>query len=102
MIMNVETIESYVTEDDYSAYEIHKILNQILRDGGYVRTIKPQMMYNYLRNGLIVKGEKIFGESLRRVTKIEVVQFIERYVAKNMIEVKTVDVDENQLVLFDV
>jgi hypothetical protein len=100
--MNVQTIETYVTEDDYSAYEIAKVLNKILSDSGVERTIKPQMMYNYLRNGLIVKGEKIFGESLRRVTKIEVVQFIERYVAKNMIEVKTVDVDENQLVLFDV
>jgi hypothetical protein len=102
MIMNVQTIETYVTEDDYSAYEIAKVLNKILSDSGVERTIKPQMMYNYARNGLIVRGEKIYGETLRRITKIEVVQFIVRYVERNKIELKIVDVNENQLVLFDV
>jgi hypothetical protein len=98
--MNIQTIETYVTEDDYSAYEIAKVLNKILSDSGSERTIKPQMMYNYARNGLIVRGEKIFGESLRRITKIEVVQFIGRYVERNNIEVKVAN--DDQLELFSI
>lgn len=98
--MNIETIESYVTEETYSAYEIAKIINRILKDSGSERTIKPQMMYNYLRNGMIVPSEKIFGDTLRRVTRTEVIAFIGRYVKRNEIEIKIMN--EDQLALFDI
>ena len=95
--MNIQVIESYVTNESYTPYEISKVLNQILKDSGSDRTIRPQMMYNYARNGLIVRGEKIFGESLRRITKIEVISFIGRYVEKNKIEIKIVNNDQLEL-----
>jgi len=82
-------IQAYVTEDAYTGYAIHKVVNRILQDAGR-EPIRPQMMYNYLRNGLIVKGEKIFGETLRTVTNEEVVTFLVRYIDRNKIEVGSV------------
>lgn len=98
--MNIETIETYVTNESYSMYEIAKVLNEILRDSDSNKTIKPQMMYNYARNGMIVKNEKIFAETLRRITRDEVISFIVRYVERNNIEIKIVN--DDQLALFDI
>lgn len=79
-------IEKYVVEAEYSAYGIYKILNQILIENGS-KEIRPQMMYNYARNGLIVRGEKIFGATLRKITNQEVKSFISRYCARNEINI---------------
>jgi hypothetical protein len=80
------SIEQYVTEVEYSAYGVHSVLNRILVADGR-EPIRPQMMYNYLRNGLLVKGEKIFGETLRKVTTTETVAFLTRYCERNKIQV---------------
>jgi len=91
-------IEQYVTETSYTAYEIHKVLNRILSEAG-TKEIRPQMMYNYLRNGMIVRGEKIFGETLRKLTNEEVKTFLVRYCEKNKINVEIKIENEDQLEL---
>jgi len=93
-------LEGILTAEEYSAYGIHTVLNQVLVANGLDK-IRPQMMYNYARNGLIVKGAKIFGQSLRNFTKDEVAEFIVRYSHRNGVEVKVGQpaADPNQLVL---
>lgn len=51
-----EIVESLVTEEEYNAYGVHKIINKVFEIVGHDRVIKPQMMYNYSRNSLIEKG----------------------------------------------
>lgn len=92
-------IEKFVTESEYTGYGIATVLNKILSASGAERVVRPQMMYNYLRNGLVVRGEKIFGETLRTVTRTEVIEFLERYCKRNAIKVS--DENENQLELFE-
>ena len=90
-------IDQIVTEDQYTAYEIHKVLNVLLLPVG--RWVRPQMMYNYLRNGMIVRGEKIFGETLRKLTNEEVKTFLVRYCEKNKINVELTESNPDQLEL---
>ena len=98
----LSVLEPFLPDASYSAYGIHTVLNQILVANGRDK-IRPQMMYNYARNGLVVQGEKIFGTSLRAFTNGEVAQFIIRYCVRNGIkitfEATTVTEDPNQLVL---
>jgi len=84
-----EILDRLVTEDEYSAYGIHTVLNQVLVAGG-AEKIRPQMMYNYARNGLIVKGEKIFGTTLRSFTANEVREFVIRYATRNGIKINQI------------
>lgn len=94
-------LEQIVTEETYTGYGLHKVLNRVLAANGR-EPVRPQMMYNYLRNGLVVKGVKIFGESLREITKQEVIEFMIRYCTRNKIEIKATEtVSEDQLALFD-
>ena len=83
----VDIVRTLVTEEEYSAYGIHTVLNVILKENGK-DPVRPQMMYNYARNGMIVKGQKIFGATLRPFTAEEVVEFIVRYVDRNKIDVQ--------------
>jgi len=76
-----------VTEGQYSAYGVHTVLNQILVANGLDK-VRPQMMYNYLRNGLLVRGQKIYGQTLRSLTAAEVEEFLIRYCVRNDIEIK--------------
>lgn len=95
----LEVLEGIVTEPSYSAYAVHKIVNQVLVANGRDE-IRPQMMYNYARNGLLVQGEKIFGASLREITSQEVMEFIIRYCVRNGIEIKvkeTVSADQLEI-----
>lgn len=96
-------IEQYVDADEYTGYGIHTVLNRILREAG-LKEVKPQQMYNYLRNGLIVRGEKIHGAALRPIKKAEVQAFLRRYCLRNEIEIEIKDpeVSEDQMELFEV
>lgn len=85
--MNLNEI---VTEETYTPYGIWKVLNEILKANGQAE-IRPQMMYNYARNGMIVKGSKIFGTDLRPITRDEVVAFIERYCTKRNLTIKVTE-----------
>lgn len=97
----LELLEQIVTEEEYSAYGVHVVLNQVLVANGADK-VRPQMMYNYLRNGLLVRGEKIFGETLRKVTKVEVMEFILRYSLRNGHEIKVGEpTNKDQLALFE-
>lgn len=92
----LQVLEEIVTEQSYSAYAVSKVLNQIMVANGRDE-IRPQMMYNYARNGLLVQGVKIFGASLREITSEEVMEFIIRYCVRNGIEIKvkeTVNADQ--------
>lgn len=92
-------IEEYVTEIDYTAYAIHTILNRLLNEDAKT-SIRPQMMYNYARNGLIVKGKKIHGAELRKFTKIEVIDFLSRYCIRNNVNISNAEsVSKDQLIL---
>lgn len=92
-------LETVVTEEQYSAYAVHTVLNEILVANG-LEKVRPQMMYNYARNGLIVPGEKIFGTTLRTFTQSEVCEFLIRYCVRNGVEIKVGEpTNPNQLEL---
>jgi hypothetical protein len=95
----LEVLEPMVDGDQYTAYQIHTVLNEVLVKAG-LEKIRPQMMYNYARNGLIVSGEKIFGATLRTFTPAEVLEFVLRYCVRNEIPVNVgTQPDPNQLEL---
>jgi hypothetical protein len=97
----VELLDGIVIEESYSAYGVHTVLNRIMVANG-LDTVRPQMMYNYLRNGLLVRGEKIFGETLREVTKQEAVEFIIRYCVRNNIEIKVGEPTNKDQMVIDI
>jgi hypothetical protein len=86
-------IGTLVTEQEYSAYGIHTVLNRVLAAAGR-EGVRPQMMYNYARNGLVVRGEKITGATLRAFTRQEVISFITNYVVRNQVPVAGVEVTQ--------
>jgi hypothetical protein len=88
-----KAIEALVTETEYSAYGIHTVLNKLLAAAGR-EGVRPQMMYNYARNGLIVPGVKITGETLRTFTAEEVTSFIIKYLVRNNVAVAGVEVTQ--------
>jgi hypothetical protein len=92
-----EYLDGLVTEGEYSAYGIHTVLNKVLVAGG-VAMIRPQMMYNYARNGMIVRGEKIFGAALRPFTASEVREFVIRYCVRHNVQMIQI-ADPNQTVI---
>jgi hypothetical protein len=95
-------LETVVTESQYSAYAVHTVLNEILVANG-AEKIRPQMMYNYARNGLIVSGEKVFGATLRTFTAVEVMEFLIRYCVRNGIVIKVGEpANPNQEALFEI
>jgi hypothetical protein len=90
----LEVLQTVVTEEQYSAYAVHTVLNLVLQANG-MEKVRPQMMYNYARNGLIVTGEKIFGATLRPFTASEVMEFVIRYCVRNGVEIKVTASDHN-------
>jgi hypothetical protein len=97
----LQVLDGIVTEQSYSAYGVHSVLNRILVANGLDK-VRPQMMYNYLRNGLLVKGQKIFGETLREVTKDEVAEFILRYCVRNGIEIRVGEPTNKDQTMIDI
>jgi len=64
----------------FTPYAVAKVVNAALEEAGVERRIPPQMMYNYARNGLIVKGEK----GRKEYTRDEVRAFVSAYVTKQL------------------
>lgn len=93
----IDLIVREIPTDTVNAYGIWKVLNRIVIANDRPE-IRPQMMYNYARNGMIVKGEKIFGQTLREFTRQEVAEFIIRYASRNELEIRFVK-DQDQLEL---
>jgi hypothetical protein len=95
----LEMVLAEVGEGTVSAYGIAKILNRVLVANGE-KEVRSQMMYNYAKNGMIVRGEKVAGETLREFTPLEVAEFICRFVLRNGGEIKfTAPENPNQLEL---
>lgn len=74
----VREIVTSLQSDTITPYGIAKVLNTVLRAFAHEKVIVPQMMYNYVRNGLIVKGEK----GRKEYTADEVVAFANKYLGK--------------------
>lgn len=78
--MSKQTIDSIRKQaEDITPYQVHLVINETLQGLGEDRRIVPQMMYNYDRNGLIVKGQK----NQKRYTWAEVEAFAIRWFKKN-------------------
>lgn len=78
-------------------YEVYRIWSEAVSTIDASRELKPQMAYNYDRNGLIVKGRsaKVTGTA-GRYTSEEAVAFVSKWVKKNyQVEWPTIKVDEN-------
>lgn len=71
----VETMGNEIT-----AYGIHSLVNATFKAKGVEKEIRPQMMYNYARNGMIVKGFK----GTRLYTQVEAYEFVVKYTAKRI------------------
>lgn len=72
------TSEVFGNETVITAYKIHNVINEVFKVLGIAKVVPPQMMYNYDRNGLIVKGKK----GVKRYTADEVYAFVTKYVNK--------------------
>jgi hypothetical protein len=94
----VGLLDGFLTEESYTAYGISTVLNKVLVADGREK-VQSQRMYNYARNGLIVKGEKITGVTLREFTKAEVAMFIIRYCLRNGVKIAQTDTNPDQLEL---
>lgn len=81
------TVESVVRDlvltiptKEITAYAIHTVINKALEVFNSNIQIRPQMMYNYARNGMIVKGHK----GTRTYTQDEVIAFATKFVEKRV------------------
>lgn len=75
------SIWDYVTESEYTLYGAWKVYAEVLTALG--EKVPPsQMMYNYARQGMLVKGQKLAKDTMRKVTDVEVATFIVRMVTK--------------------
>lgn len=79
-----EILESMNGNLEITMYAGHKVVNAALeifdvhKDGKEYRII-PQMMYNYNRNKLVVKGQTV-----DRLTKVQLREFVIRFVGKRL------------------
>lgn len=80
--LTIEEIVQSLTEDmgeSITPYAIHRVINSTFEVLGVQKEIRPQMMYNYDRNGLIVKGSK----GIKKYTNLQVQEFAVKYVTKH-------------------
>jgi hypothetical protein len=61
-------------------YQIHTVVNTLFEAFGHPKRIRPQMVYNYDRNGMIVKGLK----DVKRYGADDVAAFATKFVTKHM------------------
>lgn len=60
-------------------YQLHKVVNGALEVFGVEYRVRPQMMYNYNNNKMIVKGEKV-----DKVDKVQAAVFTTKFVGKRI------------------
>ena len=75
----VQDLVDEIGHDQVTPYGIHTVINTILEAYG-AKMIIPQHMYNYDRNGMIVKGSK--GQ--KRYSGSEVTAFVVKFVSKRI------------------
>lgn len=94
--LSIEQIMARGEVEGFTAYQIHSIVNAMLEKAGRGDLkIIPQMMYNYDRNGMIVKGVKNVTKS-RTFTTSEVQEFTERFVNNRIKKNAVVKVEATQ------
>jgi hypothetical protein len=76
-----ETVSAATPTDteEFTSYQVHSVLNKVLEIVGLEYRVRPQMMYNYSKNGLIsgIKGQK-------RYDRDQVLRFVEKFVSKRI------------------
>jgi len=76
--LNIQQIQARGDAEGFTAYQIWRILsNQVEIEGlltakGVPAWSRPQMVYNYNRNGMVVRGQK----NVERFTREQVEQFV--------------------------
>lgn len=74
-----QAVDAHVTLDEYKPYGIAKSLNAVLADLDLKVQVRPQMLYNYDRQGLIVPKRP----NKKTYNRQEVKSWISKYVEKN-------------------
>jgi hypothetical protein len=75
-----ELVDTVFGEDTtITPYKVSRIVNGTFEALDNEKRIPPQMMYNYSRNGLLVKGEK----GIKALTKDQAKAFTIKYVTKH-------------------
>jgi len=96
--LTAEQIMTRGSVEGFTAYQIAKLINIRLAEAGF-QDVRPQMIYNYDRNGMIVKGEKNVT-ARRTFTKDEVTAFVDKFVTKRMSQdkykIQTVEAPKTQ------
>jgi hypothetical protein len=64
--------------DEYTPYQVHNLVNRTIVALGGSGTVRPQMMYNYRNNGMIIAGQKDGNFKTEGV-----VAFVVKYLSKN-------------------
>jgi len=84
--LTVETVlgelvqAAFGTDETITPYKIATVINGVFRIMGAEKRIPTQMMYNYDRNGLIVKGKK----GAKAYTRDEVTAYVTKYTNKHL------------------
>jgi hypothetical protein len=80
--LTIQQIISRIENEGATAYQIATLLNVQLEAHGF-KPVRPQMIYNYDRNGMVVKGVKDVTKT-RRFSMTEVTEFIDRFVTNKI------------------
>jgi len=76
----VRDLVDAITVDEITPYLVHSVINAAMEALDSEYRVRPQMMYNYARNGLVVKGSK----GAKRFTRDEVCDFVVRFVNRQI------------------
>lgn len=79
--------DTVMNNTEMSGYAFAKKVNEVLAKNGIEKTIKPQMIYNYVRKGYITANEK----NLIEYSEFE--RFATKYVSKQLAMQMTVSVE---------
>jgi hypothetical protein len=83
--LSLDQIAIRAEVEGYTGYQLWRILDAKLRAEGLEGWKRPQQVYNYDRNGMIVKGQKNVSRD-RKFTKEEVDTFVEIQIEKAKIK----------------
>jgi len=78
-IVSELTVAVFGDDPTITPYKIHTVVNGAFEALSNEKRIRPQMMYNYDRNGMIAKGKK----GVKAYTEDEVKAFATKYVNKH-------------------
>ena len=85
MANTTRSIDAILASDELTAYEVYRLWAAAVAtvDVNRASELRPQMVYNYTRNGLIAKGKKGSG-SVIRYTVTEAQAWIKKWTNKHL------------------